>query len=231
MQLFYQENIDDEFELSKEESRHLVKVLRKKNGDQLNFTDGKGGKYSCVLIDDNPKHALIKVEGIEQVQASIPKLTIAIAPTKNNDRLEWFLEKSTEIGITNIIPFISEHSERKTIKTSRLEKIIISAMKQSLKYHKPELEELTTFEEIISRPYSYNKYVAHLETENPQTLKSSYMPGEDSIIIIGPEGDFSPVEIQLAKEKSFNIVSLGNSRLRTETAGLVACHTIDLLNQ
>ena len=230
MQLFYSENITNQFELSKEESRHLISVLRKSYGDEIVFTDGIGGKYLCKIVDDNPKRTWLKVEKKEKIIRNAPNLTIAIAPTKNIDRLEWFLEKSTEIGITRIIPFISNHSERRKIKKERLEKIIVSAMKQSLKLYKPILEELTTFDHVLSMGVGSTKFLAHLDEEKPILFKKLYKPQENLMIVIGPEGDLSKEEILKAKENGFKIVSLGDSRLRTETAGIVACHSFNFMN-
>jgi 16S rRNA (uracil1498-N3)-methyltransferase len=158
-------------------------------------------------------------------------LTIAIAPTKNIDRFEWFTEKAAEIGIDKIIPVICRHSERKEIKTERLEKILISAMKQSGQKYLPELTGQQSFKELVSRPFPGEKLIAHCEPGIKKLLKDSIIPGKDILLLIGPEGDFDPSEINMAIEKGFIPVSLGDSRLRTETAGIVACHTVYLVNE
>jgi 16S rRNA (uracil1498-N3)-methyltransferase len=155
---------------------------------------------------------------------------IAIAPTKNIERLEWFLEKATEIGIKEITPVLCEHSERKIINMERLEKIIVSAMKQSLKTYIPVLNPLTRFTDFVSKPFNGQKFIAHCTEGIRSELIHSYVKQSESLILIGPEGDFSPKEIEFAKSNGFIEISLGKSRLRTETAGIVACHTINLLN-
>ena len=156
---------------------------------------------------------------------------MAVAPTKNIDRFEWFLEKSTEIGIDEITPLLTEHSERKIIKPERLEKVIIAAMKQSLKAYKPKLNELTPFRKIIAANSFEEKYIAHCYDGEKQGLKTIAGKGKNILILIGPEGDFSTDEIKVARETGFTEISLGNSRLRTETAGVVACHIINLVNE
>jgi 16S rRNA (uracil1498-N3)-methyltransferase len=158
-------------------------------------------------------------------------LHIAIAPTKNIDRFEWFLEKATEIGIDEITPLLTSHSERKTINAERLEKILVSAMKQSLKAYLPQLHELTTFKELIINNKTENKFIAYCDEIQKIHLKDLATKGNNTLILIGPEGDFSPEEIKLAIENGFKVVSLGESRLRTETAGIVACHIVNLANE
>ncbi len=155
---------------------------------------------------------------------------VAIAPTKNINRFEWFLEKSTEIGIDEITPMICQRSERKVVKPERLNKVITSAMKQSVKAYHPVLSEATTFKDLISRKHAGEKYIAYIEEGTHPSLKSLYTPGKDAIILIGPEGDFSPEEVLMATDMGFKTVSLGTSRLRTETAGVVVCHTLALMN-
>ena len=159
------------------------------------------------------------------------RVHIAIAPTKNIERIEWFLEKATEIGINRVTPLLCRFSERKEIKAERLEKVMISAMKQSLKAYLPQLDELTRFNEFIQQPFDGQKYIAHCDNQHRDLLRNKVIPGQNYLILIGPEGDFSTEEIELALKHGFQPVSLGESRLRTETAGLVACHTVNLLNQ
>jgi len=154
-----------------------------------------------------------------------------MAPTKNNDRTEWFLEKCTEMGIDQITPLLCEHSERKVIKTERLNKIITSAVKQSLKAYHPILEEMTKFKTLINRHFEGQKFIAHCNPGEKTPLQDIYKENSDVLILVGPEGDFSPHEVEMAKNTGFKEISLGNSRLRTETAGIVACHTINLINK
>ncbi len=220
------------YRLPEEESKHIIRVLRKKIGDTVHFTDGKGYFYVCKIIDDHPKRTVVEI--ISKTEGNDKRdfyLQIGIAPTKNINRFEWFLEKATEIGIDRISPFVSFHSERKEIKNERLERVIVAAVKQSLKSKKPELDNLTQFKELISTPFEGKKYIAYIDDEVVKLLSKIYPKGENAFILIGPEGDFSEEEVELAKEKGFIPVSLGKSRLRTETAGVVACHTVNLLNE
>ncbi len=230
MQLFYAPDIDsDHYRFGREESRHLAKVLRLHSGDELHVTNGKGLMMKARLVDDNPKAAVIEIIEKQQVPAPRVNIQMAVAPTKNIDRYEWFLEKATEIGVSVITPILCAHSERKVIRTDRLEKVITSAMKQSLKAHHPELHDLVKFKDFLESVDAEKKYIAHLDLEQPTQLKEVYNKAQDVVILIGPEGDFSPEEVKLAEEFGFEKVALGMSRLRTETAALVACHTINLL--
>lgn len=234
MQLFYTPDIlDNIYLLSEEESKHCVKVLRLREKDSLFLTNGLGTLYKAEIIEAKPKACSLKViETLVDYEKRNYRLHIAIAPTKNIDRFEWFLEKATEIGIDEITPLICEHSERKIIKPERLERVVIAAMKQSLKAYKPIINPLTTIEEFFTKDHSNSKrYIAHCHEGNKEILKHVYSHKEKSCILIGPEGDFSPQEIGLANVNGFQAVSLGNARLRTETAGVVACHTISLINQ
>ena len=230
MQLFFIEKPESEIVLSKEESKHATNVLRKKEGDILNFTDGKGGFYKAEITVAYTKKCRLQIISSEQK----PKqhnyhLHIAIAPTKNMDRYEWFLEKATEIGIDEITPIICEHSERKVIKTERCNRILLSAMKQSLKLHLTKLNETITLKDFLKQDFEGNKYIAHCEDGEKTELRKEEKT-EKTLILIGPEGDFSPTEVELALENQFKTVSLGGSRLRTETAGIVAVHTINMKN-
>ena len=228
MQLFYLENPKDEIILSAEESKHATKVLRKKEGDILNFTDGKGAFYKAEIIVADSRKCRLKVVSTEQKEKQHNyHLHIAIAPTKNMDRFEWFLEKATEIGIDEITPIICSHSERKVIKTERCNRILLSAMKQSLKFYLPKLNEAVSFNDFIKQDFNGTKYIAHCEDGEKKDLRIVNKT-EKTIILIGPEGDFSPKEIELAEQNQFKAVSLGTSRLRTETAGIVAAHTINI---
>ena len=233
MQLFYVPDISGaEAFLNEAESKHAIKVLRLHNDDTIQLVDGKGGFYKTKISDANPKKCRLK---ITNTQTDFGKkdfhLHIAIAPTKNIDRFEWFLEKVTEIGIDEITTLLTEHSERKTVKTERLEKILISAMKQSVKAYLPILNEIAPFHDLVSTATCKNKFIAHCNDGEKNHLKNAVEKGEDVLVLIGPEGDFSPDEIKFAKEHGFREISLGNSRLRTETAGVIACHIVNLANE
>ena len=231
MQLFYCPEITNENNFLPEvESRHAVKVLRKSEGALLQVIDGIGGYYKVEITDANHKKCEFKViEKKENYNPLSYQLHIAIAPTKNNDRFEWFLEKATEIGITEITPILCEHSERKVIKEERLNKVLVTAMKQSGQAFLPKLNPITTLSELVKNHTSKSAYLAHCEEQNQKSLKEIYKIGSPSLILIGPEGDFSSKEIKLALDNNFKPISLGNNRLRTETAGVVVCNTVNLL--
>ncbi|MDC8004169.1 16S rRNA (uracil(1498)-N(3))-methyltransferase [Aureisphaera galaxeae] len=236
MNLFYHPNIDTsttEIVFDKEESRHIAKVLRKKEGDLLDVTNGKGNFFSVEIVSLMPKQCLAIVKDSRTIGPLPYQLHMAVAPTKNNDRFEWFLEKATEIGIHRITPIICEHSERRVIKKDRFERIIESAMKQSLKAHKPILEDAVAFNEFIeSQKGSQSKnLMAFCGAVEKSTLKQQVAKNESVVILIGPEGDFSYKEYELAKQYGFEVITLGNSRLRTETAAIAACHGISFLHQ
>lgn len=208
-----------------------------KEGDNLKITNGIGCFFDAKIISSDPKHCLASVLNVEKVEPLPYSLHLAVAPTKLNDRFEWFLEKATEIGITEITPIICDHSERKVIKPERYEKILQSAMKQSLKAYLPVLNEATKFSDFISASNSQQKlstdlkFIAHCEETKKQTLKSALKVNRNVTILIGPEGDFSVSEIQATKDCGYVPVSLGNSRLRTETAAIVACHSVAFINE
>jgi 16S rRNA (uracil1498-N3)-methyltransferase len=209
-----------------------MRVLRMKEGDRMHLTNGTGDLFEAVI--DKVEKKTLKLN-IEKVTREYGKrsfhIHIAIAPTKNIDRFEWFLEKATEIGIDEITPIICEHSERPTIKHERQERVIIAAMKQSLKAYKPVLNPSTSFKNFISQSFSETqKYLAVCEDNDRKLLKNSCQPNSNNLILIGPEGDFSQDELMVAKQAGFISVSLGESRLRTETAGVVACHICNLIN-
>lgn len=212
--------------LSEIESKHCVRVLRKKDGDAINVTDGKGNLYECVITEAHQKRCSFEIKNTIVQKKLAPNLHIAIAPTKNIDRFEFFLEKATEIGITEITPLKSFHSERKNIKLDRLEKIVVSACKQSKNFHFPKLNDLTSIKEVL-QSNEKQKLIAHCEEKDKTELKSLQFQ-EETLILIGPEGDFSSEEIQNALKAGFQPISLGESRLRTETAGIVACTTVNL---
>ena len=232
MQLFYLENPNEEIELSTEESKHIRKVLRKNEKDILNFTDGKGHLLVGEIISTKNKKTRVKIIKKEKKEKQHNYyLHIAIAPTKNIDRFEWFLEKATEIGVDEITPIICDHSERKTIKEERCKRILLSAMKQSLKFYTPRINEVISLKEFLRKDYQASKYIAHCEEgEEGEEAKTNLKKEntDNSLILIGPEGDFSTNEIKLAITKKFKPITLGNCRLRTETAGIIATHTINL---
>ncbi|WP_421798584.1 16S rRNA (uracil(1498)-N(3))-methyltransferase [Haliscomenobacter sp.] len=233
MNIFFASNIvGDLLEFDEEEIRHLL-VLRYSRLDQIQVVDGKGNWYVAELVDLGKKRAVAKV--IERTSSSQRKpyhLHLAIAPTKNIDRLEWFLEKATEIGVDEITPILCRNSERTQVRLDRLEKILLSAMKQSLKVFLPKLNPLTPLKTFIQEQENFagQKCIAWISDPPGKLLQQTYIPAQNVIVVIGPEGDFSPDEIELAQQHNFVPVSLGQSRLRTETAGVVAVHTIELMN-
>ncbi|MBT6815620.1 MAG: 16S rRNA (uracil(1498)-N(3))-methyltransferase [Flavobacteriales bacterium] len=227
MQLFFTENTENDFTISSEESKHITRVLRKKEGDILNFTDGKGNLLVSEITSSDTKKTRVKViEKIKKEKGHDYYLHIAIAPTKNMDRFEWFLEKATEIGIDEITPIICDRSERKVVKTERCNRILLSAMKQSLKYRLPKLNESISFTDFIQKNFDGSKYIAHCEQGEKIELKEKNTE-KRTLILIGPEGDFSATEIKKAANNNYQSISLGNSRLRTETAGVVSATTIN----
>ena len=232
MQLFYVPDISIHPVLSEEESGHCVRVLRLDIGDAIRITDGRGFFYDAVIERPHPKHCEVRIERKWQQPALWNfRLHIAVAPTKNMDRMEWFVEKATEIGIDAVTCLTCRFSERREIKLARLEKITVSAIKQSQKATLPLLEGMADFRDFVKRPFDGQKFIAHCGTGEKQLLKTCYNPGSHALVLIGPEGDFSPEEVNMALEQGFQPISLGESRLRTETAALVACHTLQLLNQ
>ena len=235
MQLFYNPTISEEtqqFSFDKDESRHIIKVLRKNEGDSISITNGLGGVFSSKIISANDKKCVVQITGFEFIKKPWDYyLHIAIAPTKLNDRFEWFLEKATEIGIDEITPIICDHSERKVLKLDRMEKIIHSAAKQSLKFHYPKLNEAVDFKTFINSTFEGQLFIAHCEETDKKSLKSELKPQQNTTILIGPEGDFSTKEIALSVKANFRPVSLGESRLRTETAGVVAVHSVAFVNE
>ena len=232
MNLFYQpEVINGILHLDTDKSRHCVKVLRKRSGEKRDLVDGKGCFYTARITTADPKRC--KFEVIERAEDLTRDfyVHIAIAPTKNIDRIEWFVEKATEIGLDEISLIVSHKSERKVIKSERLEKKAIAAMKQSLKARLPKINELVGFADFIGLKKNHNKFIAQVDPENPKLLSKTASPGTRCCVLIGPEGDFTADEISKATKNGWTKVSLGNSRLRTETAGLVACHILNLINE
>jgi 16S rRNA (uracil1498-N3)-methyltransferase len=213
------------------ESAHCTKVLRLAAGSVFYLTDGKGMLCKARLVKPDPKACVAEVTEISHLPAERPgSLHIAIAPTKRIERFEWFLEKATEIGIDRIIPLYCGNSERRVIKAGRLEKVLVSAMKQSFRAWLPELALPEKFENLVGQPFGGNRFIAAMQASPSAHLGKVYEKGADTLILIGPEGDFRNEEIETAKEAGIIPVSLGTTRLRTETAGLVACHTVNLVN-
>jgi 16S rRNA (uracil1498-N3)-methyltransferase len=233
MYLFYSPDIKDSLTLPEEESNHCVQVLRRTAGDTVEVTDGVGHIYHCVITNPHRKHCEVRIESIE-TPAPLHEgwIHIAIAPTKNIDRLEWAIEKCVEMGVDEITPILCEHSERKTIHPERLHKILVAAAKQSLKTSFPILHPLTKMTDLLP---DGDRFIAHCiegykATDSKQALKDHIVRNHRTTVLIGPEGDFSPAEVQWALENGYKPVSLGAARLRTETAAIVACHTAVLLN-
>lgn len=220
--------------LDEDEATHAVKVLRLAPGNQIEVVDGKGSTYYCTITEISKNQVAFTIDEKTTSKACEVVITIAIAPTKNIDRFEFFIEKTTELGITRIIPIICQNSERRDVKTEKLNKQIISAVKQSGNLFKPDITEVTTIKKLISHSgfNDHQKFIAHCRTgEEKNHLLKQVIPGKKVLILIGPEGDFTTNEIALAQQNGFIPVSLGESRLRTETAGIVACHTVLLKNQ
>ena len=234
MQLFYNSAINEtteQFSFNKEESKHITKVLRKKEGDLLHITNGKGWIFKAEISIANIKNCVATIVEKKLQLKHNYKLHLAVAPTKMNDRYEWFLEKATEIGIDSITPILCDHSERKVIKHERFEKIIQSAMKQSVNCYLPKLNEAIKFNDFIKQDFDGQLLIAHCEETDRKSLKSEMQPNQEITILIGPEGDFSVKEIERAIKNKFIPVTLGTTRLRTETAAIVACHSVAFINE
>ena len=234
MQLFFNPNIDEtteSFPFDKEESRHIIKVLRKKDSDILHVTNGFGLLFETQITLASDNKCTVEVLSIKNAEKPKFHLHLAVAPTKMNDRFEWFLEKATEIGIQEITPIFCDRSERKVINRDRFEKIILSAMKQCNETFLPKLNEAISFKDFIKKQKNGLQLIAHCEETDKKSLKEVLKPNEDVTILIGPEGDFSEKEIALALENNYKPVTLGNTRLRTETAAVVACHSVVFFNE
>lgn len=237
MQLFYAPTITTtaNYTLTEEESKHCIKVLRLHCGDIIHITDGRGNLYCCEIIDDHYKRCIVHINSTQIEFKKLPySLTMCVAPTKSNDRFEWFLEKATEIGVDSIIPIETSHCERRVIKLERLMKVITAAVKQSLKAYHPTLHDITPLKKVISTPFDGGKFIAHC---NPAQSKDGKIYFADLIkrdepimVLIGPEGDFSPEEVAYALENGFAEISLGTQRLRAETAALAAVMMVSTIN-
>lgn len=232
MQLFFAENIEsDIYTLDENESKHCIRVLRMGVDDEISVTDGCGTLCRCRIVDDNPKSCTVAViERMHDYGKRNFSLHIAVAPTKNTARLEWFVEKAVELGVDIITPIICNHSERSVLKTERIEKIALSAMKQSLKAYMPTLNPPTQLADLIAQPFDGQRFIAYCDGDHRTPLRQAYTPGSDALILIGPEGDFSPDEVTAALSAGFVPVTLGPCRLRTETAALAAAAFLNLSN-
>jgi 16S rRNA (uracil1498-N3)-methyltransferase len=233
MQLFYNPRLDNsasQFVLGPEESNHIVKVLRKKEGDKLLITNGKGYIFEAKIILADAKKCKAQITTTTKKHRNMYWFHLAVAPTKSNERFEWFLEKATEIGVDEITPIICERSERKIVKSERMQKVMQSAMKQSLQAYLPKINPAIGYKEFIDNAREGLLFIAHCSEDEKLELKRRVAPDKDITILIGPEGDFSPSEIENAYENGFLPISLGKNRLRTETAAIVACTTVNLIN-
>jgi len=234
MQLFYQENfsLQNAFELEESETKHCLQVLRHQQGDILQLTNGKGLLASAKIEKIQGKKCYLKVvESRLEEKKEAYSIHLAIAPTKNADRMEWLIEKCVEIGIDEVSFLQTQHSERKFFGLERLQKKALSALKQSLKVHLPKINPIQGFRDFVQKASEEQKFIAYVDQQNPQTLFGASQKNQNYCILIGPEGDFSKEELEMALDKNFQKVSLGNSRLRTETAALVAVMSLHLKNE
>lgn len=234
MQLFFQESITSPTTyLTEEESKHLIRVLRKKKGDQILLTDGKGMLYTCVLDQADPKKASLTILSSKETELDPFYIHLAIAPTKSPDRMEWMVEKITEIGFHELTLLDTIHGERSFLKIDRLQKKIISACKQSIKWRTPTVNGTTKLSELLKSSdfVDFQKFIAYVDENHSHHLLDLAKSGQKYLILIGPEGDFDPKEIELAFAHGFQAISLGKSRLRTETAGLAAVQMLQVINR
>lgn len=246
MHLFYQPNIvlpppraeltytdlpDDIRYLTEDDSRHAMRTLRLKPGDAMAVTDGRGNQYSAIITPSTGKLTSFRIADTRKTPPRPFSIRICVAPTKSPDRIEWFVEKAVEIGIERISFFFGKHSERRVLKLERIEKIAAAAMKQSLQSWLPQFDDAMPFAELLQTISEPQRYVAHLpDNEPPVNLAKAATPGGSSVVLIGPEGDFSDVELQQAADAGFRMVTLGANRLRTETAALTACQLLNFIN-
>lgn len=233
MNYFYQESLDNsvtQFAFSPEESRHMVKALRKREGDIVYITNGKGLVFTAEILEANPRRCMGQIRETRKVHPTMHSLHLAVAPTKKADRFEWFLEKATEMGVDQITPVICEHSEREHLQMERMRRILQEAMKQSLRAYLPTLNDPVPLGTFLEGKHPDLKFIAHCEEDDKVELKRRLAADKDVVVLIGPEGDFSTAEIRMAEDKGFLPVSLGQYRLRTETAALMACAVVNLIN-
>lgn len=234
MHIFYTPDItQNTYTLNEEESKHCVRVLRLPVGALVNLVDGRGGFYTAEITSDNPKKVSLSILKVEtEFNKRNHYLHIAVAPTKNIDRIEWFLEKATELGIDEITPIITDRSERRVVKEDRLNKVITSAVKQSIKAYHPILNESIPFNKFLNSSIEGEKLIAHcIDNQEKKYISELVMPHQKYLVLIGPEGDFTPEEVNLALNKGFKPLTLGDNRLRTETAALSVCFEINYLNR
>jgi 16S rRNA (uracil1498-N3)-methyltransferase len=231
--MFYAKDITPDtghYTMDEPTSKYCIQVLRHTRGDEVLLTDGRGGKYKTVIADDNRKKCVVQIRQYELIPPVAAPVRIAISFTKNTSRIEWFLEKATEIGIQAVIPLVSQRTEKEKFRADRFENILVAAMLQSQQYYLPVLEAPAAFDTLVQQPPATQHFIAHCLPEQKTHLWQAMQPGKDSLLLIGPEGDFTPEEIQLALQKGFQPVSLGNTRLRTETAGVVGCTMMNAVN-
>ena len=234
MHIFYTPDISQNtYTLNEEESKHCVRVLRLSKGTVVNLVDGVGGFYTAEIKDDHPKKVTLSIINVEtEFHKRNHYLHIAVAPTKNIDRMEWFLEKATELGIDEITPIITDRSERRVVKDDRLNKVITAAVKQSIKAYHPKLNEAISFDDFLKQPFDGQQLIAHcIDNQQKRYISGLVQPHEKYLVLIGPEGDFTPEEVDLALNKGFKPLTLGENRLRTETAALAVCFEINYLNR
>lgn len=230
MELLVDESFDGKQPLCEDESRHCISVMRHRVGDIVIVTNGRGKVYTCRIAVADSKKCLLTIESVQEMPQPKHHLHMAVAPTKNTDRFEWFVEKATEMGVSEITPIVCEHSERIRLRTDRLKRLVVAASKQSLKYYLPIINEPIEAKELINKSAENQRYILHCEENEKQHLFNMVEPQKSSLVLIGPEGDFSEKEISLAKTKGFKEATLGEERLRTETAAMVACCIVDLKN-
>lgn len=230
---FYAPDIEKALTLPESDSQHCIRVLRMSPGDTIRVVDGQGTVFICRLLDNHPKRTAVEIVGRETLAPVWPnRITVMVAPTKHNDRMEWLVEKLVEIGVNRIVPVRCRNSERRDIKRERLERIAVSAMKQSLKATMPDIDEMTDLAGAVRQYAADQKFVGYCDTNTERRLLAkAYKPGRDVIILIGPEGDFAPFEIEMLVSNGYVPVTMGDNRLRTETAALVACDTCHVVNQ
>lgn len=232
MNIFYAPNILQTNVLPAEESHHCCSVLRMRSGDEIRLIDGVGGLYKAkISVADNKATIVEVIEARHDFEPRPYTLHLAVAPTKNIDRFEWFVEKAVEIGADEITPIKCRFSERKNLNIERLQKIVLSATKQSLKAYLPKINALTDFKELVRNATENQKFIAHCYDQPKEQLFRATLPKENILVMIGPEGDFSEEEVELALKAGFRAVSLSQSRLRTETAAIVAADTVALRNE
>lgn len=232
MNLFYAPNITTDLSLPEEESGHAVRVLRMREGEELTIVDGQGHFYRSEITSSHSKHCSVQVLEVTDEPLRPYRVEIAVAPTKNLDRMEWLMEKCVEMGLDRFIPLKCRFSERKELKLERMERIAVSAMKQSLKATLPELSPMTDIVPFLKEPFEGQKFIAHCYKDSDRLLLSREVKAHQAVrVLIGPEGDFSPEEVEAALKAGYQPISLGNCRLRTETAALCACHTVHVINE